>query len=191
MNTKWEWHHVARSDSLEMIQEDIGKDAVSVVVETTAHWTWQYNGLLPKDKYRVAWPEPMRQAACPVGGRTRKEGLPKTDGAKRIDREKQLESRACGSFCVLCLTGKAGPGTLGRATTEAEANQHWLSILLCSTGGSIFQETQVWFSVLSCKVKNEDLKPWNSLFVTFPSFFLYTNPNELTGFSVKSSHWHY
>lgn len=33
------------------------------------------------------------------------------------DWEKQLESRARGSFCILCLTGKAGPGTL--ATTEA------------------------------------------------------------------------
>lgn len=39
------------------------------------------------------------------------------------DREKQLESRDRGSFCVLCPTGKMGPGTLGRATAGAENTQ--------------------------------------------------------------------
>lgn len=39
------------------------------------------------------------------------------------DREKQLESRDRGSFCVLCPTGKGGPGTLGKVTAEAEDTQ--------------------------------------------------------------------
>lgn len=39
------------------------------------------------------------------------------------DREKQLESRDRGAFCVLCPTGKGGPGTRGRATAEAEDTQ--------------------------------------------------------------------
>lgn len=60
----------------------------------------------------------LQMAGCPRGVRGELRGaLCRTVCS---DWEKQLESRGSGSFCVLCLTGKVGPGTLGRATTGAE-----------------------------------------------------------------------
>lgn len=114
----------------------------SLQVPTGALWFWVGSGTPRSYLFPPYWS--LQMAGCPRGVRGELRGALCCTVCS--DREKQLESGACGSFCVLCLTGKAGPGTLGRATTEAEAHQHWLSIL-CSTG----RASPAWFS-----------KPWTS-----------------------------
>lgn len=92
-------------------------------VPTGALWFWVGSGNPRSCSFLPYWS--LQMAGCPRGVRGELRGaLCRTVCS---DRKKQLESGACGSFCVLCLTGKAGSGTLGRATTETEAHQHWLA----------------------------------------------------------------
>lgn len=82
---------------------------------TGAHgalWFWVGSGTPRSCSFLPHWS--LQMAGCPRGVCGELRGaLCRTVCS---DREKQLESGACGSFCVLCLTGKAGPPLRQRLT---------------------------------------------------------------------------